>query len=123
MSEPARTGRRRVLRFASLQVLCAAVAAVAALGWSDWGAARSALAGGIIMAAGTAIFGWMLFAERATATQDMTRALYAGEVLKWLWVGGAFWLAFAFGDFRALPLLGGALAAQVGFWIGVGVIR
>ena len=123
MSEPTRTDRRRVLRFVSLQMTCAALAAVAALLLSDWNAARSAFAGGIIMASGTAIFGWMLFSERASTTQGMTRVLYAGEVLKWLWVGVAFWLAFSFGDLKPLPLLGGVLAAQVGFWVGVGVIR
>lgn len=122
-SDPARTGRRRVLRYASLQFACAAMAAVAALGLSDWNAARSALAGGIVIASGTAIFGWMLFSERVTTTPGIARVLYAGELLKWLWVGLAFWLAFAFGDFKALPLLAGAMAAQVGFWIGVGIIR
>lgn len=81
------------------------------------------MAGGIIIASGTAIFGWMLFSERVTTTPGIARVLYAGELLKWLWVGLAFWLAFAFGDFKALPLLAGAMAAQVGFWIGVGIIR
>lgn len=99
------------------------MAAVTALGLSDWNAARSALAGGIVIASGTAIFGWMLFSEKATTTPGIARVLYAGELLKWLWVGLAFWLAFAFGDFKALPLLAGAMAAQVGFWIGVGIIR
>ena len=123
MSDPAHTGRRRVVRYVSLQLVCAAVAAAGALSLSDWNAARSAMAGGIIIASGTAIFGWMLFAVGIPTALRVTRALYAGELLKWLWVGVAFWLAFMFGDFKTLALLGGALAAQVGFWIGVGVIR
>jgi F0F1-type ATP synthase assembly protein I len=123
VNEPVRASKRRVMRYATLQLACAAIVAAAALVLSDWNAARSALAGGIIMACGTAIFGWMLFAERVTTTPGVTRVMYAGELLKWLWVVLAFWLAFAFGDFRALPLLSGAFAAQLGFWIGVGIIR
>jgi F0F1-type ATP synthase assembly protein I len=123
VNEPVRAGKRRVVRYASLQFACAAIVAVAALVLSDWNAARSALAGGIIMACGTAIFGWMLFSDRVATTPGVTRVMYAGELLKWLWVVLAFWLAFAFGDFRALPLLSGAFAAQLGFWIGVGIIR
>lgn len=122
-SDPARTGKRRVLRYVLLQLACAALAAIAACGLSGWSAARSALAGGVIIACGTAVFGWVLFADRVTTTPGVTRVLYAGEVLKWLWVGIAFWLAFAFGSFSALPLLSGAIAAQIGFWIGVGIIR
>lgn len=122
-SDPARTGKRRVLRYVSLQLACAATAALAAFGLGGWNAARSALAGGIIIACGTAVFGWLLFAERVTTTSGVTRVLYAGELLKWLWVGVAFWLAFAFGSFSALPLLAGAIVAQIGFWIGVGIIR
>jgi hypothetical protein len=53
----------------------------------------------------------------------VTRVLYAGELLKWVWVILAFALAFKFGEFRAPGLLAGALAAQLGFWVGVGIIR
>jgi len=81
------------------------------------------MAGGIIIASGTAIFGWMLFSERVTTTPGVTRVLYAGELLKWVWVILAFALAFKFGEFRAPGLLAGALAAQLGFWVGVGIIR
>lgn len=123
LNESAPAARRRVLRYVSLQFACAAIVAVVAFVLSDWNAARSALTGGIIIACGTAIFGWMLFADRITTTPGVTRVLYAGELLKWLWVLLAFWLAYTFGDFRPLPLLSGAIAAQLGFWIGVGVIR
>lgn len=123
MSNSARIGKRRVMRFAALQLACAALAAIVAGVWADWNAARSAFVGGVIIASGTVIFGWLLFSERATSTPGVTRALYAGELLKWLWVGGAFWLAFAYGDFVPLALLVGAMAAQAGFWVGVGFIR
>ena len=123
MSDSARIGKRRVLRFVMLQFVCVAAAAVVAGVWADWNAARSALVGGIVIASGTAIFGWMLFSERATNSPSVTRALYAGELLKWLWIAGAFWLAFAYGDFQPLALILGAMVAQAGFWIGVGFLR
>ena len=123
MGSPERIGRRRVSRYASLQLACTAVAAIGALCLSDWNAARSTMAGGIIIASGTAIFGWMLFSERVTTTPGVTRVLYAGELLKWVWVILAFALAFKFGEFGAPGLLAGAMAAQLGFWVGVGIIR
>jgi F0F1-type ATP synthase assembly protein I len=123
VSDSARIGKRRVMRFVTLQLACVALAAIAAGVWADWNAARSALVGGIIIASGTAIFGWLLFSERVTGTPGVARALYAGELLKWVWVGVAFWLAFAYGDFQPLALIVGAMVAQAGFWIGVGFIR
>jgi F0F1-type ATP synthase assembly protein I len=111
------------MSFVMLQFLCAAVAAVVAGAWAGWNAARSALVGGVIIASGTAIFGGMLFSERATNSPSVMRALYAGELLKWVWIVGGFWLAFAYGDFQPLALIVGALVAQAGFWIGVGFLR
>lgn len=106
-----------------LQFACVVLAATGAGVWAGWNAARSALVGGIIIASGTAIFGWMLFSERVTSSPGVTRALYAGEVLKWVWVVGAFSLAFAYGNFQPLALIVGAMVAQAGFWIGVGFLR
>jgi F0F1-type ATP synthase assembly protein I len=106
-----------------LQFACAGLAAVVAGVTVGWNAARSALIGGIIIASGTAIFGWMLFSERAQGASAVTRALYVGELLKWAWVVGAFWLAFAYGDFEPLALIVGAIVAQMGFWIGIGFLR
>ncbi|MET0987950.1 MAG: ATP synthase subunit I [Steroidobacteraceae bacterium] len=123
MSDSARIGKRRVVRFVMLQLACVVIAAIVASAWAGWNAGRSAFVGGVIIASGTAIFGWMLFSEGATSSPGVTRALYAGELLKWVWVVGAFWLAFAYGDFQPLALIVGAMVAQVGFWIGIGFLR
>ena len=123
MSDSARIGKRRVTRVVMLQLACVALATIVAGVWAGWNAARSALVGGIIIASGTAIFGWMLFSERASGAADVTRALYVGELLKWAWIIGAFWLAFAHGNFQPLALIVGAMVAQLGVWIGVGFLR
>lgn len=123
MSDSARIGKRRVVRFVMLQLACVVIVAIVAGAWAGWNAARSAFVGGVIIASGTAIFGWTLFSERATSSPGVTRALYAGELLKWVWVVGAFWLAFAYGNFQPLALIVGAMVAQVGFWIGIGFLR
>lgn len=121
--DPLLTDKRRVLRYASLQLVCVMVSALIALGISDWNAARSAAAGGAIMISGTVLFGWLLFSERVRTAAAIHRALYAGEMLKWMWVIAGLGLAFAYGDFKASALLSGVLAAHAGFWIGVGAIK
>jgi F0F1-type ATP synthase assembly protein I len=102
---------------------CAAAVAAAALVISGLPAAGSALAGGLIVAVGNVVFGWRLFAPGVAPVGTLTRAWYAGEVLKWLWVGFALWLAFGPAQLAPLPLLVGLLAAQVGFWIGIATLK
>lgn len=115
-------GKRLVLRFVATQIACAAAVALACAVASGWNAARSALAGGLIVATGTLIFGWRLFAADWPPA-NVAQGFFLGELLKWLWIGGAFWFAFTVGGFVALALLAGALAAQVGFWVAVGAVK
>lgn len=112
-------GRTLVLRFVTLQVACAAIVAVVALAVSGGPAAGAALAGGLIVAVGNAVFGWKLFAPGIAPVRKLAAAAYAGEVLKWLWVGAALWLALGVARLDPLPLLLGLLAAQFGFWLGL----
>lgn len=123
MSEVRTRNQRLVLRFLTAQICCAAV--VALVGWLLAGppAAHAALAGGVIVAAGNAVFGWRLFAPGVAPVRVLARGLYAGAALKWLWLGLALWLAIGPAHLRPLPLLLGVLAAQVGFWIGVAFIK
>jgi len=51
------------------------------------------------------------------------RALVAGEVLKWLWIGVALGAALGLTHLPALPLVTGMLAAQFGFWLGLALIK
>ena len=112
-------GRRLVLRFAGLQLGAALVAALVALPISGVAAARSALAGGLVVAMGNVVFGWTLFAPGVAPIKVIARAIYAGEVLKWVWVVVALYAALALAHLPALPLLAGMLAAQFGFWLGL----
>ncbi|MBS0394679.1 MAG: ATP synthase subunit I [Proteobacteria bacterium] len=112
-----------MLRYAALQMGAALPVVLAALVLSGAAAAKAALVGGLVVAVGNVVFGWTLFQPGIAPVQRYARALYAGEVLKWLWVAGALWGAFAVAHLRPLPLLAGLLAAQAGFWVGIAVIR
>lgn len=115
-------GRRLVAKYAGLQMVCAAVVAVGALALSGALAAVAALAGGAIVAVGNVVFGWRLFAPGVAPVGTLTRAWYAAEVLKWVWVMAALWLALGPARLAPFPLLLGLIAAQVGFWAGLAVI-
>ena len=116
-------GRRLVLRFAGAQIVAALVAAVAAFALSGATAARAALAGGLVVAVGNVVFGWRMFAPGIAPIRVLARAVYVGELLKWLWLVLALWVALVPGHLPGLPLIAGMLAAQVGFWVGLAVIR
>jgi len=115
--------RRLVLRYAALQMAAAAVVAVAALGVAGTEAARAALAGGLVVALGNVLFGWRLFQPGIAPVRTLARAAYAGEALKWLWVGTGLWVALGVAHLPPLPLLLGLIAAQFGFWLGIALIR
>lgn len=102
---------------------CAAVVALAAAALSGLAAGGAALAGGAIVALGNVVFGWKMFSPGIAPAGALARAWYVGEVLKWLWVGFALWLAFSKAALPPFPLLLGLVAAQVGFWIGVATVR
>lgn len=112
-------GRRLVARVVLLQVTCAVL--VASLFWVLWSgsAAAAALAGGLITAIGSALFGWRMFAPGIAAARVLQRALYAAEALKWFWYVLAVWAAFARFKLLPLPLLTGLIVAQFGLWLGV----
>ncbi|WP_161810314.1 ATP synthase subunit I [Steroidobacter agaridevorans] len=110
------------MKFAAIQLACTGLAALVFLMSSGWNAARSAVAGGLIIALGTLVFAWRLFATDWPAA-SAARGFYAGELLKWIWVIGAFALALTRGGMEPLPLLIGLLAAQSGFWVAMGIFK
>ena len=116
-------GRRLVLRYAVLQMAAAAIVAIMALLVAGAAAARAALAGGLIVALGNVVFGWVLFQPGIAPVRVLARAAFAGEVLKWLWIGLALWAAFAVAHLPPLPLVAGLIAAQFGFWLGLVVLK
>ena len=116
-------GRRLVLRYAGLQMGAAALVATVAFGWAGLAAARAALAGGLIVALGNVVYGWVLFQPGIAPVRVLARAVFVGEVLKWLWIGIALWVAFAVAHLQPLPLVAGLIAAQFGFWLGLVIFK
>ena len=116
-------GRRLVLRYAGLQMAATLAAAGLALALAGTGAARAVIAGGLVVAVGNVVFGWRIFAPGVAPVSILARALYAGEVLKWVWIGLALGAALGLAHLPALPLVAGMLAAQFGFWLGLALIK
>ena len=116
-------GRQLVLRYAALQLAATLVAALVAGWFAGVPAARATLAGGLVVAVGNVVFGWKLFAPGVAPVTRLARGFYVGEALKWLWLGFALWAALGPGRLAPLPLIAGMLAAQLGFWLGMAVIR
>ena len=79
--------------------------------------------GGTVIAVGNALFAWRLYADGIAATRRIARALYAAEVIKWIWLVVALYLALAVFGLAPLPLIIAVLAAQVAFWVAVGIFR
>lgn len=104
-------------------MLAAAVIGAGAALWGGGAALQAALAGGAIVAVGNVIFGWRLFAPGVAPAAQIARALWLGEGLKWLWVVLGVWLSLTVADLAPLPFLLGLVAAQIGFWLGVAVLR
>lgn len=117
-----RRGKRLALKFAAVQLASTSIVALVFLATSGANAARSAVVGGLIIALGTLVFAWRLFATSWPAS-SAARGFYAGELLKWVWVLGAFALALTRGGMEPLPLLVGLLAGQCGFWVAMGIFK
>jgi F0F1-type ATP synthase assembly protein I len=122
MNELMGRGKRLALKFAAVQLASASLAALVFLALSGANAARAAVVGGLIIALGTVLFAWRLFATNWPAA-SAARGFYAGELLKWVWVLGAFALALTRGGMEPLPLLVGLFAGQCGFWVAMGFFK
>lgn len=83
----------------------------------------SAWCGGGAIAVGNALFAWRLFADGIAPARRIARAVYAAEVMKWVWLVLALYLALAVFGLAPLPLIVGVVAAQVAFWVAVGIFR
>jgi ATP synthase protein I len=119
MTETASRAKRLVVRVVLLQVATALAAAAVFGGIAGPSAAVSALAGGCIVAVGTAVFGWRMFAPGIANASVLNRAMMAGEALKWLWLILAVWAALTKLQLLPMPLLVGLISAQFGYWFGL----
>jgi F0F1-type ATP synthase assembly protein I len=119
MTEVQSRGKRMVVRVVLLQAGCAALVASVFLVFKGSSAGLAALVGGLIVAAGSAVFGWRMFKPGITGGATLTTAMYAAVLLKWLWFAIALYLAIALLKLDAAPLLIGVVAAQLGYWVGL----
>jgi F0F1-type ATP synthase assembly protein I len=110
---------RLVVRVVLLQAGCAALVASVFLVFKGAHQALAALVGGLIVAAGSAVFGWRVFKPGIAGGATLATAMYAGVALKWLWFALALYLALARLKLDAAPLLIGVVVAQLGYWAGL----
>ncbi|GAC1303888.1 MAG: hypothetical protein NVSMB10_06320 [Steroidobacteraceae bacterium] len=113
------TEKRLVLRVVLLQTVCAALAAALFGLLRGPDAARAGFTGGLIVAVGSAIFGWRMFAPGVAPAATLQRAMFAAAALKWCWYVMAVWVALTRLSFPPMPLLTGLVVAQFGYWIGL----
>ncbi|HME38421.1 MAG TPA: ATP synthase subunit I [Steroidobacteraceae bacterium] len=119
MSDVPDRGYRLVVRVVLLQAGCAVLVASVFLALKGASAAVAALAGGLIVAAGSALFGWRAFRPGVAGAATLNMAMYGGLALKWLWFVAALYVALARLKLEAAPLLIGVVAAQLGYWVGL----
>jgi ATP synthase protein I len=119
MSDVPVRGYRLVVRVVLLQSVCTLL--VASLFFCFRGASSgvAALTGGLIVAVGTAVFGWRAFAPGVAGGAVLSRAMYAGKALQWVWYAIALYAAFARFKLDPMPLLIGLVTAQFGYWAGL----
>lgn len=116
MSDRLAGNHRLVVRVVLIQTGCALTVASLFLVFKGASAGFAALAGGLIVAAGSVVFGWRMFAPGIAGAARVTSAMYSAVVLKWLWLGLALYVAFARLKLDAVPLFMGLMAAQLGYW-------
>jgi F0F1-type ATP synthase assembly protein I len=119
MSDVSIRGGRLVVRVVLLQAGCALVVASVYFAYRGGPSGIAALAGGLIVAVGSAVFGWRAFAPGIAGAVTLSRAMFVGVALKWLWFVLALYLALARLKLDAVPLLVGLMSAQFGYWVGL----
>jgi len=115
-------GRRNAVRIVLFQF---GIAGLVGLGFCarDWHSGMAAWYGGGVIALGNALFAWRLFADGIAPVKRIARAVYAAEVVKWVWFVLALYLALAVFGLAPLPLIAGVLAAQAAFWVAIGIFH
>src|ERR1700722_1795671 len=119
MSDVLARNHRLVVRIVLLQAGCAVLVASMFLVFKGAHQGVAALVGGLIVAVGSAVFGWRAFKPGVAAAPVLNTAMYAGVGLKWLWFALALYIALARLKLEAAPLLIGVAAAQLGYWVGL----
>jgi ATP synthase protein I len=117
MSDVLARSYRLVVRVVLLQTGCAVLVASLFLAIKGASAGLAALVGGLIVALGSALFGWRAFRPGVAGAATLSAAMYGGVALKWLWFVAALYVALARLKLEGAPLLIGLAAAQLGYWV------
>ena len=112
-------GRRPVLSVVVLQGACATLTGLSFLIFGGIAAASAGFVGGLIVAIGSALFGWRMYAPGIAAADKLFRAMVAAESLKWVWYVLALWVALARLKLMAGPLVVGVVVGQFGHWLSL----
>lgn len=123
MSDAPVRGYRLVIRVVLLQVGCTLLIASLFFGFKGPSSGLAALAGGLIVAIGTALFGWRAFAPGVAGGVVLNRAMYTGKLLQWAWYVVALYAAFGRLRLEPAPLLIGLFMAQFGYWAALFRLR
>lgn len=118
MRNPLSSGRRLAARVVSVQVL---VAALAALAWLVAGRreALAAACGGALVAVATAVFAWRYFAGGVAGGAQVATRFIVATALKWLLLVGGLYLALARFELPPLPLLSAFSAGLLAYLIAL----
>jgi F0F1-type ATP synthase assembly protein I len=119
MSDVLVRAKRLVVRVVLLQAGCALLVASVFLVLKGVSAGVAALTGGLIVALGSGLFGWLTFKPGVAGAATLNTAMYTAVALKWLWFVVALYVALAQLKLEAAPLLIGLVAAQLGYWVGL----
>jgi len=102
-----------------LQTGCAVLVASVFLVAKGASAGLAALAGGLIVALGSVLFGWRAFRPGIAGAATLSTAMVGGVAVKWLWFVVALYVALARLKLEGAPLLIGLVVAQLGYWVGL----
>jgi F0F1-type ATP synthase assembly protein I len=108
MSDAPVRGYRLVIRVVLLQAGCALLVASLFFAFKGPSSGLAALAGGLIVTVGTALFGWRAFAPGVAG--------YTGKLLQWAWYVLALYVTVGRLKLEPAPLLIGLVTAQFGYW-------
>jgi len=105
-------GRRLAVRVVLAQV---GVTMLVAAGFllQDWRSSLGVLAGGGVVALGTAVLALRMFAAVPSGAGTVLARMIVGNLLKWIVIGGGLYVFMAKAGLPGLPVIAGVIAALV----------
>ena len=85
--------------------------------------AGAVLVGGALVVIGTLLFGWRMFAGGVGSPGTALTSMLVGKALQWITLALGLLLVIGVWHWPVVPVVSGVIAAQVGFWIGTGLVH